>query len=64
MHWCLDDNQVKSAFKLLDRLEGKTVETIPVTQRDGTATLAFAFTEILDSISSEVEEVLMDSTCE
>lgn len=62
--WRLDDDQLKSVHKLLQNLsEDEIVENIPVTQREGTSTVAFAFKEILDEFGGKVEEVAMDSTC-
>lgn len=61
--WRLDDDQVKSAIKVLKRVEGIDVEIIPVHAEDGISTLAFAFKGILDDYGMEVEEIAMDSTC-
>ncbi|KAF5391119.1 hypothetical protein D9757_003048 [Collybiopsis confluens] len=48
-NWLLDDNQVKSALLLLQRAEKEKTEVIPITQRNGASSIAFAFTEIVDS---------------
>ncbi|KAJ3965249.1 hypothetical protein EV361DRAFT_811027, partial [Lentinula raphanica] len=61
-HWRLDQDQVKSASKLLEGFDREKVEIIPITQREGSSSIAFAFTKILDGIGSDIEEVLMDST--
>ncbi|KAJ3964227.1 hypothetical protein EV361DRAFT_856344 [Lentinula raphanica] len=61
-HWRLDQDQVTSASKLLENFDQEKVEIIPITQRKGSSSIAFAFTKILDGIGSDIEEVLMDST--
>ncbi|KAJ3718819.1 hypothetical protein C8R42DRAFT_643879 [Lentinula raphanica] len=61
-HWRLDQDQVTLASKLLESFDQEKVEIIPITQRKGSSSIAFAFTKILDGIGSDIEEVLMDST--
>ncbi|KIK55719.1 hypothetical protein GYMLUDRAFT_175166, partial [Collybiopsis luxurians FD-317 M1] len=61
-HWRLDNDQVKSALKLLQHFDQEKIEIIPITQCDGASSIAFAFTEILNRVGSKIEEVLMDST--
>ncbi|KIK52109.1 hypothetical protein GYMLUDRAFT_111298, partial [Collybiopsis luxurians FD-317 M1] len=61
-HWRLDNDQVKSAIKLLKHLEGTKVEKIDITQRDGISAIAFAFKEILDDMGKTIDKILMDST--
>lgn len=61
--WRLDDDQVKSAARLLAKMDGKEVEIIPVTQEDGIHAIAFTFKDVLEKIGKEVIEIAMDSTC-
>ncbi|KAG6848311.1 hypothetical protein H0H93_001313, partial [Arthromyces matolae] len=61
--WRLADDQVKSAIRLLEKLEvGEKVDVIPLAQEDGMNTIAFALREILDRYGDEIEELAMDST--
>ncbi|KAJ7466399.1 hypothetical protein FB451DRAFT_1561138 [Mycena latifolia] len=60
--WRLDDDQVKSAQKLLEKMHGKEIELIPITQEDGIHCIAFGFKEILDAWAEKNEELAMDST--
>ncbi|KAJ3831199.1 hypothetical protein F5878DRAFT_521331, partial [Lentinula raphanica] len=46
----------------LQQSEKEKIEVIPITQREGASSIAFAFTEILDSVGNQIEEILMDST--
>ncbi|KAJ3720039.1 hypothetical protein C8R42DRAFT_549361, partial [Lentinula raphanica] len=62
VHWHLDKDQVTSALQLLQQSEKEKIEVIPITQREGASSIAFAFTEILDSVGNQIEEILMDST--
>jgi hypothetical protein len=62
-NWRLDDDQVKSALKNLEALEGEAIETIPIQPEDGITAIAFAFKSILDDYGTNMEEVAMDSTC-
>ncbi|KAJ6506451.1 hypothetical protein DFH09DRAFT_1200157 [Mycena vulgaris] len=60
--WRLDDDQVKSALKVLEKYEDLSVEIIPITAEDGISALAFSFREILDEFGVDIEEIAMDST--
>jgi len=46
--WKLDNDQVKSALKLLEKMEGVEIEIIPIHREDGIHSIAFSFKEILD----------------
>ncbi|KAJ7442849.1 hypothetical protein FB451DRAFT_1057229 [Mycena latifolia] len=61
--WRLDDDQVKSAQKLLEKMHGKEIEPIPITQEDGIHCIVFGFKEVLDTWAEKNEELAMDSTC-
>ncbi len=61
--WRLDDNQVKSAKKLIQSMEDYTTIVIPITAQPGIHAIVFALKEPLDDIGSETVEVAMDSTC-
>jgi hypothetical protein len=61
--WRLDDDQVKSAQMILEKLEGIEVEIIPIRSETGIHSIAFAFEEILDEWAEMTEELAMDSTC-
>lgn len=61
--WRLDDDQVKSAQKLLEKMHGKEIEIIPIRQEDGLHCIAFGFKEVLDGWAEHNEELAMDSTC-
>lgn len=61
--WRLDDDQVKSALKVLERAEGIDVEIIPIRNEPGISTIAFGFKDILDDYGKEIKEIAMDLTC-
>ena len=61
--WRLDDDQVKSAAKLLAKMDDEEVEIIPIIQEDGIHAIAFTFKDVLERIGRQVIEVAMDSTC-
>ncbi|KAJ7712996.1 hypothetical protein B0H16DRAFT_1341846 [Mycena metata] len=61
--WRLDDDQVKSAQKLLEKMHGKEIEIIPIRQEEGLHCIAFGFKEVLDGWAEQNEELAMDSTC-
>jgi hypothetical protein len=61
--WRLDDDQVKSAQMLLDKMHGKETDLIPIRQEEGIHCIAFGFKEILDGWADKNEELAMDSTC-
>lgn len=61
--WRLDDDQVKSAQMLLNKMCGKEVELIPICEEAGIHCIAFGFKEILDGWAEKNEELAMDSTC-
>ncbi|KAF9023081.1 hypothetical protein BDZ89DRAFT_1193313, partial [Hymenopellis radicata] len=60
--WRLDNDQVKSAEKLIRSVEDYTTQVIPITPRPGIHAIAFALKEPLDAIGAETTEVAMDST--
>ncbi|KAJ6565627.1 hypothetical protein DFH09DRAFT_1473861, partial [Mycena vulgaris] len=60
--WRLDDDQVKSAQMILEKMEGVEVKIIPVRSEAGIHAIAFAFKEILDDWAEKTEELAMDST--
>ena len=62
--WRLDNDQVKSAMMNLQAIEGEKIETIPVQSEDGISAIVFGFKGILDDYGSQMEEIVMDSTCE
>ena len=61
--WRLDDDQVKSSLKILERVQDLDVDIIPVPVEDGISSLAFGFKNILEDYGEEVTEIAMDSTC-
>jgi len=61
--WRLDDDQVLSATKLLEKKEGHAVEIIPTIREDGINAIAFTFKGVLEDIGGDIIEVAMDSTC-
>ncbi|KAJ7840580.1 hypothetical protein B0H13DRAFT_1649644 [Mycena leptocephala] len=60
--WRLDDDQVKSAQMILEKLEGTDVEIIPIRAEPGIHAIAFALKEVVDGWAEETEELAMDST--
>ncbi|KAJ7852598.1 hypothetical protein B0H13DRAFT_2359391 [Mycena leptocephala] len=60
--WRLDDDQVKSAQMILEKLEGTDVEIIPIRAEPGIHAIAFALKEVVDGWAEEREELAMDST--
>ncbi|KAJ7678817.1 hypothetical protein B0H17DRAFT_840825, partial [Mycena rosella] len=60
--WRLDDDQVKSAQMLLNKMHGKEIEVIPIREEDGIHCIAFGFKEVLDNWAEKNEELAMDST--
>lgn len=64
-NWRLDDDQVKSALRLLRKLEeeGHDVEIIEVPTESGRHSIAFALRDVLKNYGGEVCELAMDSTC-
>jgi hypothetical protein len=61
--WRLNNEQVKSAQKILENLEGDRIEIIPVRAEDGISAIAFGFKEIVSDYGKEITEIAMDSTC-
>lgn len=61
--WRLDDDQVKSALKILEWLDGIDIDIIPIQPEDGMSTIVFGFREILDDYGKDIKEIAMDSTC-
>ena len=61
--WRLDDNQVKSAQMILEKMEGTEIEMIPISPQPGIHAIAFGLKEVLDGWARETEELAMDSTC-
>ena len=62
--WRLDNDQVKSALKVLERVDDINIETIAVPREDGISSLAFSFKDILGDYGEEITEIAMDSTCQ
>ncbi|KAJ7240933.1 hypothetical protein C8J57DRAFT_1561968, partial [Mycena rebaudengoi] len=60
--WRLDDDQVKSAQMVLQKMEGTEVELIPINPEPGIHSITFGFKEILDGWAEKTEELAMDST--
>ncbi|KAJ7716732.1 hypothetical protein DFH07DRAFT_700087, partial [Mycena maculata] len=60
--WKLDSDQIKSATKLLERVEGEKIEIIPIEKQSGIDAVAFSFINILRDFGDQIEEVAMDST--
>uniref|UniRef100_A0A0W0FE48 Uncharacterized protein n=1 Tax=Moniliophthora roreri TaxID=221103 RepID=A0A0W0FE48_MONRR len=61
--WCLDNNQVLSAIKLVEKCAGDLItKRIRIWQLQGTSSVAFGFKEILDDVNSTTEEIAIDST--
>ncbi|KAJ7716012.1 hypothetical protein DFH07DRAFT_974028 [Mycena maculata] len=56
--WRLDNDQVKSAQKILQKMEGTKVEIIPIPSEPGIHAIAFAFKEVLDGWAKETEELV------
>lgn len=61
--WRLDDDQVKSALKVLEQVDGIDVDIIPIRPEAGISTIAFGFKDILNDYGKEIKEIAMDSTC-
>ena len=62
--WRLDDDQVKSATLVLERVQDLDVEIIHVPHEDGISSLAFGFKKILEDYGEEIVEIALDLTCE
>jgi hypothetical protein len=60
----LDCDQIQSAIKVLEAVDGMAIEIIPIEIEDGIAALAFSFKDIMDDFGSDILEIAMDSTCE
>ncbi|CAK5284039.1 unnamed protein product [Mycena citricolor] len=61
--WKLDDNQIKSALKLLECFDKEAVvKIIPIRNQVGVHAIAFSLKEILDRWGDRTEELAMDST--
>lgn len=61
--WQFNEDQVKSAIKLLKSKEGHEVDIIPIIQEDGIDAVAFTFRGVLEDVGKEIAEVAMNSTC-
>jgi hypothetical protein len=61
--WRLDDEQLKSAEKILEAYQGTKIQKIPIQHEEGMTTIAFAFQQVIDKFGLIVTEVAMDSTC-
>ena len=61
--WRLDDDQVKSAQMVLEKMQGTDIEIIPIRTESGLHAIAFGLKEILDGWAEKTEELAMDSTC-
>ncbi|KIJ33967.1 hypothetical protein M422DRAFT_182641 [Sphaerobolus stellatus SS14] len=60
--WRLADDQVQSAIKLLETVEGVSVEIIPIKKEDGIHAIGFTLKDALEDWGQEVCELAMDST--
>ena len=60
--WRLDNDQVKSALRVLEQVDNINIKTIAVPQEDGISSLAFSFKDILGDYREEITEIAMDST--
>ncbi|KAF8226953.1 hypothetical protein L208DRAFT_1406196 [Tricholoma matsutake] len=60
--WRLDNDQVKSAIKLLEHVNDIDIEIIPVPTEAGISSLAFGFKNILADYGEELHEIAVDST--
>jgi hypothetical protein len=61
--WKKDEDQLKSALKLLDEANGTTIEKIPLEPEPGIVSFAFALKGPKDNYCPTTEEVGTDSTC-
>jgi len=61
--WRLDNDQVKSAIKLLEHVNDINIKIIPVHTEAGISSIAFGFKNILADYGEELHEIAMDSTC-
>ncbi|KAF8225771.1 hypothetical protein L208DRAFT_1177526, partial [Tricholoma matsutake] len=60
--WQLDNDQVKSAVKLLECIDDIDIEIISVPTEARISSLAFGFKNILGDYGKELDEIAMDST--
>lgn len=61
--WKLDDDQVKSAKLLVERVAGKEVEIVALHTEPGMSAIAFALKEPLEEWGEETAEIAFDGTC-
>jgi len=61
--WRLADDQVESARLVLQAVDGRAIEMLPITPEAGISTIAFALKEPLDGYGNMTAELAMDSTC-
>ena len=61
--WHLNDEQVKSAQKILKNQDGNTIKIIPIYAKDGISAIAFGFKKIVDNYEKKITEIAMDFTC-
>lgn len=62
-YWRLDDDQVKSTLKQLEKAEGSKTEIIQIEPEAGIHAIAFTFKGILEDFGENIEEMAMESTC-
>jgi hypothetical protein len=62
--WCINNNQVISALKVLKwGIADMKINVIPFQKEDGISMIAFAFREVLDEYGDKIEEIAIDLTC-
>lgn len=61
--WRLDVDEVKSARKLLDSVEGVDIEHVPLTEEPGRLSFACVFKKAVEAWAEKTEELALDSTC-
>lgn len=62
--WKLDDDQVISAQKLIEKHAGKEVILVSTRNEPGMVALAFALKEPLEKWGEQTLEIAFDGTCE
>lgn len=62
--WKLDQDQVVSAKKVLERAEGKEVEVVSALEEEGMVAIGFALKEPLAKWGKKTAEIALDGTCE
>lgn len=61
--WKTAADEVESARKLLEAVEGVAVENLPIAEEPGRISFACAFKEAVDGWANETAELALDSTC-